>query len=108
MPPPTTPKKSKSTEAKTYDPEPMKGLSPSGNMSSSDSDDEDYSPVKSVDIGESLTESEKAEKASVSARQEELSKAIGRAKGGKSRRKHKKAKKVRKTRKAKKHGKRRH
>lgn len=106
MPTPSAPKKGKSTEARTYDPEPMKGLTPiKTGRTSSDSDDEDYSPVKSVDLGKELTEEEKGEKAGISARQEEFTKGIIRAKGGKSRRKHKKSKK---TRKVKKHGKRRH
>jgi hypothetical protein len=105
MPAPTAPKKEKSTEAKTVDPEPMKGLTPpKPGYITPKSDDEEYSPVKSVDLGEDLSESQKAEKAKTSARQEEFVKAIGRS-GGKSRRKHKKSKKTRKT---KKHGKRRH
>ena len=105
MPPPKTPKKEKSTEAKTYDPEPMKGLTPSRPGYVTPTKDGEYSPVKSVDLGEDMTEDEKAEQARISARQEEIEKAMLRSRGGKSRRRHKKSKK---TRKAKKHGKRRH
>lgn len=107
MPPPT-PKKSKSTAARTSDPEPMKGLTPEKpGFVTPKKDEEDYSPAKEVDLGEELTEDQKGEAAEIASRQEEVSKAILRAKGGKSRRKSKKSKKTRKTRKHKKHGKRR-
>jgi len=106
MPPPT-PKKSKSTAARTEDPEPMKGLTPpKPGYVTPKKDDEDYSPAKEVDLGEDLSAEKKGEMAEVGSRQEEFEKAIKSAKGrGRKSRKHKKA---RKTRKTKKHGKRRH
>lgn len=110
MPPPT-PKKSKSTEARTSDPEPMKGLTPpKPGYVTPKKDDEDYSPVKEVDLGEGVSSAQKAEMADIGSRQERFSKDIGIASRGMGRksRKSKKSKKTRKTRKVKKHGKRRH
>jgi len=87
----------------------MKGLTPAKpGYVTPKKDEEDYSPVKEVELGEPLTEEQKREVAEVGSRQEELNKALISAKGGKSRRKHKKSKKSRKTRKVKKHGKRKH
>jgi hypothetical protein len=110
MPPPT-PKKSKSTAARTEDPEPMKGLTPpKPGYVTPKKDDEDYSPAKEVDLGEDLSAEKKGEMAEVGSRQEKFESDIGKAAMGKGRksRKHKKSKKSRKTRKTKKHGKRRH
>ena len=115
MPPPT-PKKSKSTAARTEDPEPMKGLSPpkpgyvTPKSTKPGAESPDYSPAKEVDLGEELTGEEKGEMASRGSRQEEFEKGMAVAARGMGRksRKHKKSKKTRKTRKTKKHGKRRH
>jgi hypothetical protein len=113
MPPPT-PKKSKSTTARTSDPEPMKGLTPIKPAYMTPKKETvgspDYSPAKEVDLGEELTEGKKGEMAEIGSRQEKFEQDLGLASVGKGRksRKHKKSKKSRKTRKVKKHGKRRH
>lgn len=117
MPPPT-PKKPKSTEAKTSDPEPMKGLTPprpgyvTPKSTKPGDTSPDYSPAQEVDLGESVSSAQKAEMARIGSRQEEFQKAMNMEKlppnGGRKSRKHKKSKKSRKTRKVKKHGKRRH
>lgn len=118
MPPPT-PKKAKSTSARTADPEPMTGLdldpkslSPPPEQvrrSKPSSPGTPYSPAKEVDLGEELSEAQKKESEEVGSRQEEFNKSMKKAAMGKGRRsrKHKKSKKSRKTRKVKKHGKRR-
>jgi len=111
MPPPKTPKKEKSTDARTTDREPMKGLTPpKPGYVTPKKDDEDYSPAKEIDLGEELSSSEKSEMAEVGSRQEKLDRDMKSAAMGKGRRsrKHKKSKKSRKTRKVKKHGKRKH
>lgn len=111
MPPPKTPKKEKSTAARTEDPEPMKGLSPpKPGYVTPKKDDEDYSPAKPVELGEELSEEKRSEVAGIGSRQEAFEKDMtvaARGMGRKSR-KHKKSKKTRKTRKTKKHGKRKH
>lgn len=104
MPLPKTPKKEKPTKARTVDPEPMKGLTPEKpGFVTPKKDEEDYSPVKEVDLGEDLTSSQKSEMAEIGSRQEQFRKAMTTA--GRKSRKHKKS---RKTRKVKKHGKRKH
>lgn len=110
MPPPKTPKKEKSTEAKTAQTGMMEELdaprpgyvTPKKNTN----DDLTDSPVKSVEVSEPTKE-----EVEIGSRQEKLEKDLMSAQGGRKRRhtkKHKKSKKAHKTRKTKKHGKRKH
>lgn len=101
---PATPKKSKSTEAKTSQTGLMTGLDYVGRQNItpkkgvSEEEDFDEENVRSVDV-----ELPTVEEAQIASRQEKFRKAILTAKGGKQR----KRKGSKKTRKVKKHGKRR-